>query len=264
MSKDILGKEFELFNLGTGGIGDWLTKRTDKRVFKRIALIDKKPITRTQLNQLLVLGHQAPITDGFFQYYWNTAPLKHPYSVSAIIGFQAAWIDSSVITSLAHFKWGFYRLFIDGLLWFGNVQEAFRSLRDMSFTELTSFFEEKRFNTELMKERGSALGLYNIAKDDRYLISEMACKSYGDKASTPGELKDALMLSFRNYKENGGITIKIRQLLEGDIVVDKYGGRQQEFVFSADDVLEESVSSEEELEIKYGKSATIAPGLGNT
>ena len=255
MSNNQILKEFELFSLGTGGIGDWLTEKTDVKVFERIASIEKEPLTQIQLNQILILGHQAPVSDGFFQYYWENTPLEHPYDVSSFPGFQKIWIDSSVIKSIEHLKWGLSRLFIDGLLWFGNVRAAYRFLRDKTFDDLSRFFKEKRFNTETMRERGLSLPLNPIAKDDRYLISEMACKSYGDTPSTPGELKEALILAFRNFQNDGGATIKIRKLLDGEIFLDKYKGRQQEFVFSADDVLEESVTTEEELEQKYEQVA---------
>ena len=79
----------------------------------------------------------------------------------------------------------------------------------------------------------------------------MACKSYGDQSETPGDLKNALLEAFRSHKSQGGGGIRVRDLLEGKVVVDKYGGRQREFIFSADDVLEEMVASEDDLEAKY-------------
>jgi hypothetical protein len=103
----------------------------------------------------------------------------------------------------------------------------------------------------LIKERGPALSLQSIAKDDRYLIAEMACKSYGDQPHSPGDLKTALLEAFRTHQGKRGGAITIRNLLEGNIAVDKYSGRQQEFIFSADDVLDDNVASEGELESKY-------------
>ena len=204
MSRNQLLNEFELFSLGTGGIGDWLTEKTDSKVFERITSIQKEPLTQIQLNQLLILGHQAPISNGFFQYYWATTPSGHPYDVRSLPGFSTEWTELSVITSVEHLKWGLYRLFVDGLLWFGNIREAYRSLRGETYVEISTFFNGKRFNTELMRARGLSLPLNPIAKDDRYLISEMACKSYGDTPSTPGELGEALLSAFRIYKKGGG------------------------------------------------------------
>jgi hypothetical protein len=149
-------------------------------------------------------------------------------------------------------KWGLYRIFTDGLLWFGNVRTAFRSLRSMNADELGGFFQRRRFDTKLIKERGPALPLQPITRDDRYLIAEMACKSYGDR-DTPGDLKAALVESYRIHAEKDGglIPIKIRDLLERNFPTGRYEGRQQEFMFSADDVLDEDVMSESEIEAKY-------------
>jgi hypothetical protein len=82
----------------------------------------------------------------------------------------------------------------------------------------------------------------------------MACKSYGDVPESHGELKDALIQSFRIAKTAGRTSITIRELLEGNLQT-KYADRQQEFLFSATEVLEELVTSEEELEAKYERIA---------
>lgn len=244
-------KELELFSLTTGGLGSWLTEATDDEVFKRFMYVEEEPITKVQLNQLLAFGHEAPVSDDFFRYYWLSRPDEHPYDVTKIPGFQESWAQCSAITSLAHLKWGLHRIFTDGLLWFGNVRTAYRQLRSLSTDELQRFFERHRFDTDLIKERGPALPLAGIAKDSRYLVSEMACKSYGDQPETSGELKSALFAAFRTHQEKGGGSVTIRRLLEGDDVGDQFAGRQQEFIFSADDVLEEAVASEQELEAKY-------------
>ena len=251
LNKNQILEELKLFSLRTGGIGSWLTQDTDDEIFIRLARIDGDPITKVQLNQLLAFGHEAPVSDDFFRYYWLDVPAEHPYEVVTIPGFEDSWRGSSAITSLAHLKWGLYRLFTDGLLWFGNVRMAYRTLRTLTSEELCTFFRSRRFPTALIKERGPALPLTSIAKDDRYLISEKACKSYGDRPESPGELKNVLLEAFRCHQGQGGGAITIRRLLEGDIVVDKYKAQQQEFIFSADDLLDEAIASEGELESKY-------------
>jgi len=60
--------ELDLFSLGTGGIGSWLTETTNDEVFQRLAALDQNPLSKVQLNQLLVLGHEAPVSDDFFRY----------------------------------------------------------------------------------------------------------------------------------------------------------------------------------------------------
>jgi hypothetical protein len=48
----------------------------------------------------------------------------------------------------------------------------------MSDSEIREFYADKAWDQDALKERGPALPFTRIAKDDRYLISEMACKSF--------------------------------------------------------------------------------------
>jgi len=255
MDKHEILQELSLFSLRNGGIGSWLTESTDAEVFARLGRIEAEPLTKVQLNQLLAFGHEAPVSDDFFRYYWLTAPAEYPYDVKTLPSFQAAWLQSAAITSLDHLKWGLYRLFTDGLLWFGNVRTAYRKLRSLTRQDLAALFGSRRFDTQLIKERGPALPLTPIAKDDRYLISEMACKSYGDHPKSAGALKNALLEALCAHQSAGGGRITIRRLLEGNLVKDKYAERQQELLFSADDVLEEPIESEADIETKYDAAA---------
>src|SRR5713226_8141868 len=91
MSKENILKEFALFSLGGDGIGAWLTEKTDEEVFRRLDRIDQEPLSKVQLNQLLVFGHEAPVSDDFFRYYWLEAPSEHPYPVSKLPGFLEPW-----------------------------------------------------------------------------------------------------------------------------------------------------------------------------
>jgi hypothetical protein len=84
--KDIL-EELRIFSLGTGGIGSWLTDSTCEEVFLRLSLIEQEPLSKVQLNQLLVLSHEAPVSDDFFRYYWLSTPKEHPYNVTKLPGF---------------------------------------------------------------------------------------------------------------------------------------------------------------------------------
>jgi hypothetical protein len=252
---DIL-KEFSLFSVPTGGIGGWLTERTDEDVFARLGKLDEEPLSAVQLNQLLVLGHEAPVGDGFFRYYWLQAPEQHPYRVREIPGFSEQWLQSrEMIVSLAHLKWGMYRLYIDALLYFGNVRTAFRRLRDLAIPEIEAFFGAERFDTEAIKRRGPSLPLKHIAKDSRYLISEMACKSYGDSPGTDGDLRTVLLQAYKAHSVAGNPSPTIRELLE-DQVPTELQIRQPEFIFSANEVLDESVTSEADLSTKYERVAS--------
>ena len=251
---DIL-REFSLFSVPTGGIGNWLTEDTHDDVFTRLGKVDQEPLPAVQLNQLLVLGHEAPVGDDFFRYYWLLAPDQHPYDVRTIPDFSDSFLGSSgAILSLAHLKWGLYRLYVDALLYFGNVRTAFRRLRDLPLSEIEAFFRSERFETDAIKRRGPSLPLKLIAKDDRYLISEMACKSYGDTSSV-GDLRTVLLESYKVYAATGNPSPTIRQLLEKPVPA-KFQARQQDFIFSADEVLDETVSSEADLSSKYERVAS--------
>jgi len=249
------GAVFRLLGSQQPGIGSWLTEQTHSDVFARLGRLDEEPLTAVQLNQLLVLGREAPTGDGFFRYYWLQAPERHPYNVREVSGFSQEWLrDDGKIASLAHLRWGLYRLYVDGLLYFGNVRTAFRKLRDLSTGELNAFFGCRRFDTDAIKRRGPALPLKPIAKDSRYLISEMACKSYGDSNGADGDLRKVLLQGFKAHAAAGNPSPTIRELLENR-VPSEFQARQPEFIFSAEEVLDEKVSSETDLSSKYDRVA---------
>ena len=255
-SKAQILQEFSLFSVPTGGIGSWLTEQTHNDVFVRLGKIDEEPLPAVQLNQLLVLGHEAPVEDGFFRYYWLQTPEQHPYSVRDVPGFSEDFLRSGeMIASLAHLKWGLYRLYVDALLYFGNVRTAFRGLRDLAISDVEAFFKSRRFDTGAIKRRGPSLPLKQIAKDSRYLISEMACKSYGDSPGTDGDLRTVLLEAYREHSAAGNPSPTIRQLLENR-VPEAFQARQSEFIFSADEVLDESVASESDLSARYERVAS--------
>lgn len=249
-TSDQLLEHLKLFRIRTGGLGSWITKETDPIVLERLGNIDGNPITKVQLNQLLAFGHEAPVSEDFFQYYWLKAPAAHPYDVRLVPNFDEKWLLASAIISLDHLKWGLCRVFMDGLLWFGNVRTGYRELRSLDGDHLEAFFARRRFDTKLIKDRGPALPTQTIARDDRYLIAEMACKSYGERG-TQSDLRSALLEAYHNHQAAGGGAIKIRELLQGKLPTGRYSDREPEFIFSADDVLEESVASEKELEEKF-------------
>ena len=252
MSKEKILKQFELFSIGGEGIGGWLTDKTDIKVFDRLDELEDQPLTRSQFNQLLVFGSQAPVSDAFFRYYWLECPTTHPYAVNLVADFDPEWMNNSeVITSLAHLKWGLYRLFTDGLLYFGNVRTAFRYLRTLNRDELGNYFQQKRFDSDAMKQRGEVLTLQNIPQDDRYLISEMACKSFGDGPELDNQVRQALKEAYEEHLNKGGGPVTFKQLLSGNLPAN-YSDRQREFEFAIDDVLEETILSSADFDAKFG------------
>ena len=75
----------------------------------------------------------------------------------------------------------------------------------------------------------------------------MACKTYGDEPGDAGGLRSALVAAFKSYTAAGHTSPTIRQLLENDLPGDTLA-RQQEFIFSVDEVLDETVESESDLD----------------
>jgi len=252
-SKSEILKSFDIFSVPTGGIGGWLTVSTHSDIFDRLGRIAAEPLSAVQLNQLLVMGHEAPAGDGFFRYYWLSAPVNHPYDVKTVPDYSPDYLVSKeMIGSLDQLRWGLYRLYIDALLYFGNVRTAYRRLRDLSMEQIEQFFSGERFDTEAIKRRGPALELRHIAKDNRYLISEMACKSYGDPTDGNAEidLRAVLLEAYVSHQKAGNTSPTFRELLMEQVPT-AHKARQTEFMFSADEVLEQTISSQADLSTKY-------------
>ncbi len=102
MSKEQILEQFKVFSMGTDGIGGWLGADTDNRVFDRLGRVDREPLAKVQLNQLFAFGHEAPISDDFFRYYWLSQPPRHPYDVATLPDFDPRWLEANIILSLAH------------------------------------------------------------------------------------------------------------------------------------------------------------------
>lgn len=234
----------------TGGIDSWLDESTPQEVFDRLYNLKANPLSRAQLNQLLVLSSEAGMSEGFFQYYFLTAP-EHSYDVRQIPDFSGQFVSAQAIRSLGHLKWGLYRFYVDALLYFGNIRSAYRFLRDLTEGEIAEFYGRKRVNTQALVNRGRALPLKSIAKDDRYLISEMACKSF---VGPPGELADlkvALDQAYAAYRQAHGRKVTVRDLLSGEWLGTEYADRQEQLAFSAADLLDQLVEGPDDLEQKY-------------
>lgn len=240
-------QRFAGFMSDSGGIDSWLMQKAPHAVIERLEVLDAQPLTRSQLNQLLVLSHEAGLSDGFFEYYWLSAPEGHPYDVRSVEGFDDRLIDTSALTSLEQLRWGLYRFYVDALLYFGNVRSAYRRLRELELQELVDFFTTHRFDTHALGRRGEPLRLCEISKDDRYLISEMACKSF-DSAHGESDIRKALFVAYREHVRKGGGPVTVRQLLDGSIVHENYADRQQQLLFAADDMLDADVETVQALE----------------
>jgi hypothetical protein len=140
---------------------------------------------------------------------------------------------------------------------FGDVRIAFNNLRTLSTNRLEELFKSKRFDSEGMARRGPAIPLVNIAKDNRYLISEMACKSHAALGDRQSDLKAFLMKAFTAHTAGGGGKVTIRKLFDQAFSKEKNKDRQAEFLFSVDDILDEEVDSESQINEKYEAVAKL-------
>lgn len=210
---------------GMGGIDDWITRdTTPDSVFERLEAIASEHLSRAQLNQLLILSHEAGMSQGFFSYYWLGRPDRHLYDVTALPGYDPAWVSVDKIVSLWHLKWGLTRFYTDALLVFGSVRTAYRTLRKLDVGGLEGFFAARSVDTRSLARRGPALPVRSIARDDRYLIAEKACKSL------EGEDKEATLAAVeRAYHEHvdtgGRLMILVNDLLA------LTGARQEQLEF---------------------------------
>lgn len=234
----------ELLELFSFGFDRWLVQKSPAEVRDRLKAIDRDPIGRAQLNQLLHLCHEPGLSDGFFRYYWLSAAGDHPYDVEKIPGFDPSLLQGDLIQSIQHLRWGLYRMYVDALLFYGDVRIAFDKLRVFSESDLRRYFAAKRVDIQAMGRRGPAMRLVAIARDNRYLISEMACKSYG------GDLKQFLRDVTTQYAAAGGGKTTIRNLLD-KAFSNKNTDRQAEFFFSAEDILDEEIENAGQVEEKY-------------
>ena len=256
LSEKEIKEKFKLFSGGTGGIDNFLMESNDENIIERIKRIDEEPLSKVQLNQLLTLSHEAGCSDGFFEYYWLDTP-THPYNVELLPYYDPKWINGSAnIVSLEHLYWGFYRIYVDSLLFFGNIRSGYQNLRYMDEENIKTFFKEKMFDTHNIKKRGLSLSLIDISKDDRYLVSEMACKSYDSNAKTESELQTTLISAWRDHIARGGADrVPVKDLLNGTYVEKNYPDSKQQLVLSADEILEDTVISEKDIINKYSKIA---------
>ena len=75
-------------------------------------------------------------------------------------------------------QWGLRRFIYDAMLYWGNFRQAYRDLRQKSAAEIHTLFTQKQINEGRLVRRGKVVDPIRIPQDHRYLISEMACKTY--------------------------------------------------------------------------------------
>jgi len=240
-------QEFELFRGNGGGIEGWFSDSIPEVVADVLSGCEKNHITLEVLNQLLILSHEGGITWGFFEFYFLTDPHSvgsYWYDPKKLPGFDPSFLTSKAITSLSHLKWGLSRLYIDGLLHFGNIRQCYRCLRTLSKEGLHTFFRERIFSTTDLQSRSSYLPLEDIVKDDRYLIAEVACKTYAPAENgAPTLIQDIK----ERYRQNGSKRVKIKDLIAA---VPRPEARydSDQLSFSLGEAIEKEIESAEDLD----------------
>jgi hypothetical protein len=251
--------QLALFTGGTGGIDSWLTSEQSETVLTRLDRLPEKPLSCSQLNQLLALSHQAEVSEGFFHYYWLSEP-RHPYDVTRIPAYHTSYKTVDQILTLDQLAWGLFRFYVDALLFFSSIRQGYRALREQTATELQEFFVARRYDNDAMLRRGPALPLHEIAQDDRYLIAEQACKSFAAVDGGNSELLLVLKGAWADHLRRGGGRVTPKELLQGAYVLNGFGDRQGQFLFAADDLLQSTVDSEDELVQRYNEIANVFMG----
>lgn len=251
MSQQDLRERLAIFAGNTGGIESWLQPSAPPVVFETLARIDQEPMSRATLNQLLLLSHEAAMSEGFFRYYWEAvpAPGKHPYDVRKIPGY-AHGRPTGRISSIDHLIWGLYRFYVDCLLFHGSMRNGYRQTRALDFDALSRSFLARCIDTGALAARGPALPLSVIPKDNRYLISEMACKSFEPRDTAAEDMLDHLRSEYEAARASGIGGISVKDLLSGKRTR-KNAARQGEFEFSAAEFQDELITSADQLRDKY-------------
>ncbi len=251
--KEIVNFFYDLSNSRGKGIEYFLSSNGKKEVFERLSIIDVNPLSKVQLNQLLIISGLPGITYGFYKYYWLETPLSHPYDVKKVDDYEN-W-DAQEIISIKHLRWGIRRIYIDSLLYFGHIHNGYKILSTKKENDLITLYKAKNFPIELIRKRGKTLDFKEIPKQDRYLISEMACKTYEAKHKSVEDLKHFLIDNLIEAQKQGRKKIQIKELLAGIFLKNKSESNEMVFDFCAVDILDEFVENQKQIEEKYGEIA---------
>lgn len=215
-----------------------------RSILKRLARIPDEPLSLSHLNSVLWDANKGPLSDGFYQYYLLSSPDMHPYPVEHVVD-EAPSLHPSHVVTVSQLEFGIRRFFTDALLYFPSTDAAFERLRKRTFEELRSFFAAKRVDHEAIQGRGPAVELEPIPTEDRYLISELACRAYSLEASPDPFVLTELV---REYKEIKQTRIPVKRLVDAAVqrsTEDLYV--QLALPLGAEEFIEVEIDTEEQL-----------------
>jgi hypothetical protein len=267
-AKSDLLTEFELFRGNGGGIEAWFSERIPDKVVEVLINCEKRPISCEVLSQLLILSHEGGVSKGFFDFYFLTDPHAEGYSwydPKKLPEFEERFLNAKELLSLKHLKWGLRRFYIDALLSFGNIRQAFRALRNERHKADVLYRTSKcAFKTKEMTSRGAGLPLEQIARDDRYLIAEIACKTYDPADSDLPNLTDFMKERFKQQSAAGNKSITVRDLVSSASGQGQESYTSEQLSFSLDEVLDRKIGSEDEISTAIEPIHWPAPGSEDT
>jgi hypothetical protein len=252
--KSALLSEFELFRGNGGGIEAWFSETMPDVVVDSLTDCDKRNIPFEILNQLLILSHEAGMSFAFFEYYFLRDPHSCRlswYDPKKLPEFDQRYLTATAIVSLGHLRWGLRRLYTDGLLYFGNIRECYRTLRGLSKVQLEDFFKQRIYDAEELRSRSDYLPLNDIAKDERYLIAEVACKTYAPADESVPTLMEYIKKRYEQLASTGRKRLTVKELIAGDRTQGEAYDEYQ-LSFSLDEAIDSEVSSVGDLEKMIG------------
>lgn len=241
-------EELTLF-CGTGsGIAKFLPQDSRDPFCARLRLLSTEhPLTRSQLNQHLALAHLPAISDGLFNYYWLSEP-EHTYDLYALPKYHLSFAKQDNIVSFDQFYWGLYRLYVDSLLYFGSIDNAYYNLRALPLEQLESMYRAKRYDYSGMMRRGDSLPLDPISKENRYLISEMACKTYELTDERDSDLLLILLGAFEDLRNQGVLRVTFNELLRYALGKDtRLLDKKDQLELAITDISDAEVESDEDI-----------------
>ncbi len=247
MTKQEILNKFSGIMCNEPGICSLVTEQYGQDVlFERLINLSTSPLTRTQLNQILTM-HQIPhMTKDVFQYYFfDNSP--HFYKRTKL---PEIVIKKAHIVSLDQFYIGIERLLIDSLFLFGNINNGYATISKYSYEDIIAMVKANTVQSDSYEERESLIELNDVNKDDRYLISEMACKTIGDGTIDEKELSLKLINEYRIALKRGKKHVKFKDLLAG--IYSDANSKKKDSVglFDTIDFYEEEVKEERIIEQK--------------